>query len=97
MQGLPQDFLWTDECYFLYRINPGVHVVLTTDRTQLVLLDPARHAEKFPNPLPLAWWQTFDHSREFYLALGHNPADYRNPLLEGLVERAVLWVVAPSH
>ncbi len=97
MQDLPQDFLWTDECYFLDRLNPGVHVVLTTDRTQLLLVDPARHPEGFPSPLPLAWWQTFDNSREFYLALGHNPADYRNALLEDLVERAVLWVIAPSH
>lgn len=97
VKSLPQDFLWTDECYFLDRLNPGLHVVLATDPTQLLLVDPARHAEAFSDPLPLAWWQTFDNSREFYLALGHNPADYRNPLLEGLIERAVLWVVAPRQ
>ena len=93
VRGLASDFLWTDECYFLDRLNPGLHVVLTTDRTKLLLVDPARHAEQFANPLPLAWFQTFDNSREFYLALGHNPADYRDPLLDGVLERGLLWAI----
>ncbi len=93
VQGVPADFLWTDECYFLDRLNPGMHVVLTTDRTNLLLVKPAQRPDTFPNPLPLAWWQTFDNSREFYLALGHNPADYRGPLLEPMLERALLWTM----
>ena len=92
--GLPQSFLWTDECYFLDRLNPDIHPVLTTDRTALLMVDQAKHPEAFPNPLPLAWYHTFDSSREFYLALGHNPADYTNPVLLRLLERGLLWTMS---
>ncbi len=96
VQGVPATFLWTDECYFLDKLNPDIHVVLATDRTNLLLVKPEQHPGSFPNPLPLAWWHTFDNSREFYLALGHNPADYRNPLLIGMLERGLLWAMGPA-
>ena len=31
--------------------------------------------------LPLSWYHQFDGGREYYIALGHNKADYSNPLL----------------
>ena len=92
-KSLPGHFDWNDECYFLDRLNPGIHVILTTDRTTLQLGDKAAMADAFPNPLPLAWYQTFDNSREFYLALGHNPEYYKDPLLYGIIERGLLWTI----
>ena len=91
--GLPPNFLWTDEPYFLDRLNPDIQVVLTTDRNNLLMVKPEQHPESFPNPLPLAWFHTFDNSREFYLAMGHNPADYTNPLLIGMLEHGLLWTM----
>jgi type 1 glutamine amidotransferase len=95
-EGLPAQFEWTDECYFLDHLSADIHPVLTTDRTKLVDLetvskkaDPAT----FPNPLPLAWYHEFDGGREFYLALGHNKEDYANPLLYGIIRRGILWAI----
>lgn len=92
--GLPPDFTWTDECYFTDHHNPGIHIVLTTDRTKLIGLDKMRtDPNTYPNPLPLAWYQTFDGGREFYLALGHRKQDYANPILYNTIRQAILWAI----
>lgn len=91
MKGVPPQFAWNDECYFLDRLSPDLHPVLTTDRTKLQLGTHVAEAEAYANPLPLAWYHTFDNSRAFYLALGHNPADYKNPILYGIIERGIVW------
>lgn len=94
VKGVPAQFQWTDECYFLDHLNPGIQVVLATDRTKLsgldqIPIDPA----KFSVDLPLAWHQEFDGGREFYLALGHNKEDYENPLLYGIIKGGILWAI----
>jgi type 1 glutamine amidotransferase len=94
VKGLPAQFTWTDECYFLDHLNPGIHPVLVTDRTKLTDLDKINiDASSFPNPLPLAWYQHFDGGREFYLALGHNKQDNANPLLYGIIRGGILWAI----
>ena len=94
VKGLPAEFKWTDECYFVERLQPGIHPVLVTDRTKLSGLGEMKiDAESFANPLPLAWWQRFDGGKEFYLALGHNKEDYANPLLYGLIKRGIVWAM----
>jgi uncharacterized protein len=98
MKGLPAEFTWTDECYFLDHLNPGIHPVLVTDRTKLSSLEPMTiDVSKFPVDLPLAWYQEFDGGREFYLALGHNKEDYANPLLYGIIKNGILWAMRPSR
>jgi type 1 glutamine amidotransferase len=95
--NLPAQFVWTDECYFIDHLNPGIHPVLVTDRTKLSDLDQMNiDVAGFPNPLPLAWYQQFDGGREFYLALGHNKQDYSNPLLYGIIRGAILWAMNPK-
>ncbi len=42
---------------------------------------------------PLAWYQTFDGGREFYLALGHKKEDYENPLLLRLILGGIQWAM----
>ena len=94
-KGIPAHFDWTDECYFVEHLNPGIHPVLVTDRTKLTSLDRLKiNVNDFPNPLPLAWYQKFDGGREYYLALGHNKEDYTNPILYGLLENGILWAIA---
>ncbi|MEP6730933.1 MAG: ThuA domain-containing protein [bacterium] len=94
-KDMPAQFEWTDECYFVDNLNPGIHPVLVTDRatltgTESMKIDVAR----FPNPLPLAWWQKFDGGREFYIALGHKKEDYENPILYRLIENGIVWAMA---
>jgi type 1 glutamine amidotransferase len=93
-KGLPAQFTWTDECYFLDHLNPDIHPVLVTVRTKLATLEPMTiDATKFPVDLPLAWYHEFDGGREFYLALGHNKEDYENPLLYGIIKNGILWAM----
>jgi type 1 glutamine amidotransferase len=93
-QDIPAEFEWTDEFYFIDHLNPGMHPVLVADRTKLQFLDVMKgDVSALPNPTPLAWWQTFDGGREFYIALGHNKTDYDNPTLYRLIENGILWAM----
>lgn len=94
--GIPSEFTWTDEFYFTDHLNPGIHPVLVSDPTKLKFLDEMKgDVATFPHPTPLAWWQTFDGGREFYVALGHNKEDYANPLLYRLIENGIIWAMTP--
>jgi type 1 glutamine amidotransferase len=94
VKGLPAQFQWTDECYFIDHLNPDIHPVLVTDRTKLTSLELIKtDLSTFPNPLPLAWYHQFDGGREFYLALGHNKEDYANPILFKIIENGILWAM----
>lgn len=93
-EGVPSEFEWTDEFYFIGELNPGIHPVLVADRTKLQFLDIMKvDVSGFPNPTPLAWWQKFDGGRQFYIALGHNKEDYANPLLTRLIENGIVWAM----
>ena len=97
-KGLAAAFPWTDECYFIDHLNPDIHPVLVTDRTKLTALEAMKiDVARFPNPLPLAWYQQFDGGREFYLALGHNKQDYANPILYGVIENGILWTMGQRN
>lgn len=92
---LPAEFEWTDEAYFLDHLNPDIHPVLVIDRKKLTALERMKiDVERFPDPLPLAWYHRFDGGREFYIALGHRKDDYANPILYGLIEAGILWAMA---
>lgn len=93
-KGLPASFPWEDECYYVEKLQPGVKPVLETDPKKVV--DPQFSAD--PGDLingmrPLAWYQTFDGGREFYLALGHKKEDYENPILTRLILGGIQWVM----
>ncbi|MDB4915395.1 MAG: ThuA protein [Gemmatimonadetes bacterium] len=93
--GLPAEFEWTDEFYFTDHLNPGLHPILVSDRTKLQFLDAVKGGvDAFPNPTPLAWWQTFDGGREIYIALGHNKDEYAKPTLYTLIQNGILWAMA---
>lgn len=97
VKGLPAEFTWTDECYFIDHLNPDIHPVLVTDRTKLALQPMTIDVSTFPRDLPLAWYHTFDGGREFYVALGHNKEDYANPLLYGIIKNGILWAMKPGR
>jgi type 1 glutamine amidotransferase len=92
--GLPATFEWTDECYYTDNNNPDIHPLLVTDPAKLD--DPQKATypgDKFGDALPLAWYHKFDGGREFYTALGHNKADYANPILYKHILGGILWVL----
>jgi type 1 glutamine amidotransferase len=90
--NIPTEFKWTDEYYFLDHLNPSIQPVLVSDRTKLQFLDQMNvDVSGYPNPTPLAWKQTFDGGREFYIAIGHRKEDYENPILVNLIEAGLRW------
>ncbi len=92
--GVPTTFEWTDEFYFLDHLAPGIHPVLVADRAKLQFLDAMKvDISDLPNPTPLAWWQSFDGGRQFYIALGHNKEDYTNPVLVRLIENGIVFAM----
>lgn len=98
VKDLPADLSWTDECYFTDHLSPDIHPILTTDRTRLDGIEKLRtNPNTYPNPLPLAWYHTFDGSREVYLALGHRKQDYSNPILYNLIRSSILWSIQSNQ
>jgi len=94
--GIPREFEWKDEFYFVADRSASIHPVLVADRTKLQFLDLMKvDVSMFPNLVPLAWWQTFDGGRQYYIALGHNKEDYVNPLLVRLIENGIVWAMGP--
>ena len=91
---LPPTFEWTDECYYLDHLNPDLHVLLVTDPAKLDDREKATYpGDRFGDALPLSWYQEFDGGREYYIALGHNKADYSNPLLYDQILGGILWAM----
>ena len=93
-KDLPKEFQWSDEAYFTDHVNPDIHPVLVIDRTLLQGTDKMKSdVASYPNPLPIAWWHTFDGGREYYIALGHKKEDYENPILYGLIANGIVWAM----
>ena len=83
-KGLPESFEWDDECYFFSDSQPGrAKTLLTVDRSKLHGLEKMKlaHPEDAPALLPVAWYQSVDGGREFYMGLGHQPESYSDPRL----------------
>ena len=78
-EGL-QDFEIVDETYNHFAVNPGVHVLLTTDH---------------PNSgTVIGWTHRYKKSPIVYLQPGHGPSAYDNPNFRTLVARSIRWVAA---
>ena len=93
-KGVPASFQWEDECYYVEKLQPGVKPVLMTDPRKVVDPDFAKDPGDLINGMrPLAWYQTFDGGREFYLALGHKKEDYENPILTRLILGGIEWAM----
>ncbi len=80
-QGL-EDYDLVDETYCRTSVDPGVHVLLTTD-------EPS-------SDRTLSWVKTFGKSRVFYLQSGHDQSAYQNPNYRTLVVRAIRWTAGKS-
>jgi uncharacterized protein len=72
------DFEIFDETYKNFAVDPGVHVLLTTDHPT---------SERI-----LGWTHQYKKSRIVYLQLGHGPSAYSNPSFRTLLARSIQWV-----
>jgi len=96
-KGLPASFPWEDECYYVEKLQPGVKPVLVTDPRKIADPDFGKDpGDLIDGMRPLAWYQTFDGGREFYLALGHKKEDYENPILVRLILGGIEWTMGKA-
>jgi len=98
-KGLPESFKWDDECYFFSDRSPDAKTLLTVDRSKLHGLEKMKlvHPEDSPALLPVAWYQSVDGGREFYMGLGHRPESYSDPRLVRLLDQGFKWVARMAH
>lgn len=75
-----KDFEIFDETYNHFAVNPGVHVLLTTDHPTSGRI--------------LGWTHRYKKSPIVYLQLGHGPSAYNNPNFRALLTRSIRWVAA---
>jgi uncharacterized protein len=90
---LAASFEWTDECYYIDRLNPDIRPLLVTDPSKLTDPKGAPQAKQ----IPLAWYHEFAGGREFYTALGHKKEDYANPVLYEHIRGGILWLLGRSE
>lgn len=92
--GVPATFEWEDECYYHEFLNPDIHPLLVTDPTKLndgkIKADPGA---LLGDSVPLAWTLKTDAGRTFYLALGHKPEHYDDPLFRTILRNGIRWTM----
>jgi type 1 glutamine amidotransferase len=85
---------WKDECYYTDNLNPEIHVLMVAD---LKTIDDPQKTEYpgqvFGDYFPLAWCHEFEGARIFYTAIGHDIADYSDPLFVKHLTGGILWAL----
>jgi type 1 glutamine amidotransferase len=71
------DFVIRDETYNHYFVEPGVHVLLTTNSAK--------------NNHEVAWTHEYGKSRVFYMQFGHGPGAWNNPAYTQILARGIRW------
>jgi len=78
-----EDFEILDETYEHFAVNPGVHVLLTTDHPT--------------SGEVIGWTHQYKKSPIVYLQLGHGPSAYNNRNFRTLLARSIQWVSAGGN
>jgi type 1 glutamine amidotransferase len=85
---------WEDECYYIDHLNPDMHVLLAADLSTIE--DPEKDVypgTTFGELFPLAWIHEYDGGRQFFTALGHDPAHYEDPYFAKHLKGGITWVL----
>jgi type 1 glutamine amidotransferase len=91
---LPRHWEQNDECYYIAEINPDIHVLVVHDLTTVEDKDqPVTYGTVFPS----VWCHEFDGGREWYTALGHDSASYKDPIFRKHILGGLQWVVEGEH
>ena len=94
---LGASFEWADECYYHHKLNPDMHVLLSTDPAKIDDPKKATDApETVAGAIPLAWCHKVGKGRSFYTALGHKKEDYTNPLLYDQILGGIRWAMGDA-
>jgi type 1 glutamine amidotransferase len=82
-----------DECYYLKRLNPAMHVLLAADLTTVTdSLGKADYpADTFGDRFPVSWCHAVGRGRSWYTSLGHRDEHYRDPLFLRHILGGIRW------
>ena len=90
---------WTrwDECYLMTELNPATRVLLAADLRTVADEQRATYPDRtFGDRFPLAWCQTFAGGRQWFTALGHEPAAYQDPVFRQHLLGGILWAIGQA-
>lgn len=97
-QHLPDIWKWEDECYFTNELNPCLHILLAVNLNSIKDdkkdLYPGR---TFGDYFPLCWCQEFEGGRQWYTALGHQPAHYEDKNFVRHLSGGIAWAMRKNN
>ena len=97
MDGIPEAWERSDECYFVKEMYPGIRPIMAHDLTTLDKKDSVRiksSSGPYGQLYPAAWYQYYDGGTIWISALGHDKNDYSDPTFMKHVFNGMNWVAA---
>lgn len=96
MQGVPMRWEKEDECYFGKELYPGIQVLMmhdlsSLDGKQVELVN--QHAGSFKGYFPAVWTQKFQGGHVWVTTLGHDKANYQEPVYINHVWQGLKFVL----
>jgi type 1 glutamine amidotransferase len=96
MRHFPPRVVLRDELYQLKDFSRDrVHVLAHLDASKLDLTKPLVHRKD--GDFPVAWSKRYGRGRVFYSILGHDAADWDNPLLQQMYVEAIRWSLGQTE
>ena len=100
MQGLAGGFDISDEVYKCEYLPDTFHVLMTTDFDKSDVNFPNQYARGLRYPgagnNAVVWVKTAENSPVVYIAAGHGPHAYENPMYRTLLMNAIRWAASPQ-
>lgn len=96
MQGVPVRWEKEDECYFGKELFPGIQVLMmhdlsSLDGKQADLVN--QHAGSYKGYFPAVWTQKFQGGHVWVTTLGHDKANYQDPVYVNHVWQGLKFVL----
>jgi cytochrome c len=88
-EGLPDEWVRTDEWYNYKNISDDIQVVLALDETSY------EGGENGDNH-PIAWYHDYDGGRSFYTGLGHTKESYSDSLFMGHLYQGIKYAMGDA-
>ncbi len=83
-----------DECYYMDRLNPDIHVLLAADLSTVEDEKKKEYpGDTFGDRFPTSWCHATDGGRQWYTSLGHRSEHYSDPMLMRHILGGIVWVL----
>lgn len=95
MEGIPETWERSDECYFVKEMYPGIRPIMAQDLTTLNSKDSVRiksSSGPYQKLYPAVWYQFYDGGTIWISALGHDKKDYSDDIFMKHVFNGMAWV-----